>query len=151
MAPREDPLSRAGLRSACRLTLRSAMLVVASVLVACGAAPMAAQTAPRPAPKPEPALADAPHLPGLTNLKGLKQAEIVALLGEPDFRRADPPAELWQYRAEDCILDLYFYRGGDGFRVADAETRGRSLNASRAGDCPDNEVPFRDRPPHAPL
>jgi hypothetical protein len=59
-------------------------------------------------------------------LKGMKQADIVALLGEPDFRRNEPPAELWQYRAADCVLDLFFDRGADGLRVSAAATRGRA-------------------------
>jgi hypothetical protein len=75
-------------------------------------------------------------------LTGLRQAEILALLGEPDFRRSEPPAELWQYRAADCVLDLFFYGGSDGLRVTTAETRG---GVSAVGACPEGEAPFRAR------
>ena len=72
-------------------------------------------------------------------LKGMKQADIVSLLGEPDFRRSEPPAELWQYRAADCVLDLFFDRDRDGLRVSAAATRGRA----DAGTCPDADAPLK--------
>ena len=60
-------------------------------------------------------------------LTGLEPNELLSLLGEPNLRRSDPPAELWQYRDAGCVLELYLYRDGDAYRVVRAETRGRSL------------------------
>lgn len=60
--------------------------------------------------------------------------DLLALLGQPDLRRSDPPAELWQYRGTGCVLELYLYREGDIFRVVHAETHGRSLTSGEG--CP---------------
>ncbi len=76
---------------------------------------------PEPAPA-EPASARITELPVLT---GLGPAELVALFGEPDFRRRDPPAELWQYRSADCVLDVFLYGEGGTYRVVRSETRDR--------------------------
>jgi hypothetical protein len=69
-------------------------------------------------------------LPALT---GLSAAEVVGLYGEPDFRRTEPPAELWQYRSADCVLDLFLYSDPSGVRVVHGETRDR--NPIQAGHC----------------
>jgi len=42
-------------------------------------------------------------------LLGLDRARLTALLGAPEFRRSDAPAELWRYRARHCMLDLFLY------------------------------------------
>lgn len=72
-----------------------------------------------------------PVSPDFGKLNGLSGADITRLLGEPDFRRQEPPALVWQYRAADCVLDLVLY-GEPGFgdasslyRVAYAQTRDR--------------------------
>lgn len=49
-----------------------------------------------------------PSLPP-EKLIGLDHVAITDLLGQPRFRRADAPAELWRYRAGRCILDLFLY------------------------------------------
>lgn len=43
-------------------------------------------------------------------LIGLGKHQIEQLLGKPAFVRRDKPAELWRYRDETCVLDLYLYR-----------------------------------------
>lgn len=50
--------------------------------------------------------------PNVDTLNGLSSENIEMLLGTPHFRRRDKPAELWQYRARDCVIDLFFYPGG---------------------------------------
>lgn len=42
-------------------------------------------------------------------LVGLNEDEVVRLLGPAGSRREEPPATVWQYRAPDCALDLFFY------------------------------------------
>jgi hypothetical protein len=85
--------------------------------------------------------------PEISRLTGLKASELVALVGEPDFRRNDPPAQLWQYRSTGCVLDVYLYREGDGYRVARVESRDRSLAGALAGPvagrCDDAMAPLR--------
>jgi hypothetical protein len=125
---RRSPLSRFRLMSG---------LAVSVALAACSAAPPppappvavapdTTRTAEAPAapeaPTAEPAVARVPELPALT---GMGPAELAALLGEPDFRRSEPPAELWQYRSADCVLDVFLYADGDGYRVLRSATRDR--------------------------
>jgi hypothetical protein len=107
-------------------------LALAAVLGACGAAPT-------PAASTEPAVAAAIvqpaalHRPLPTPFAGLSAADVVGLFGEPDFRRTEPPAELWQYRSADCVLDLFLYRDPSGVRVVHSETRDR--DQLQAGHC----------------
>jgi hypothetical protein len=109
----------------CRFLL-PAMLVL---LAACSASPTP--------PSAAVATATAPiaGTPAPRNLTGLSATEVVALYGEPDFRRVEPPAELWQYRTVDCVLDLFLYRDRGGFHVVRSETRDRSLIQSGTGRC----------------
>ena len=95
--------------------------VVAALPVASPAPPAAPPAEP---PAPEPAVARVPELPVLT---GLAPAEVIALMGEPDFRRRDPPAELWQYRSADCVLDVFIYGSGGNARVVRSQTRDRHV------------------------
>ena len=53
----------------------------------------------------------APTYPEIDTLKGLASANVEDLLGAPHFRRRDNPAELWQYRGADCVIDLFLYPG----------------------------------------
>lgn len=50
----------------------------------------------------------------LLALKGIKAQDIKARLGNPAFVRRDVDAEIWQYYADDCVLDLFLLgpRGG---------------------------------------
>ena len=45
----------------------------------------------------------------IKTLKGKASDQVTKLLGAPDFRRTDKPAELWQYRHDKCSVDLFFY------------------------------------------
>ncbi|CCQ72228.1 hypothetical protein [Magnetospira sp. QH-2] len=75
---------------------------------------------PRPAPKPKPR----PVVPPSELLKATA-AQARSRLGPPDFVRHDPPAELWQYRGESCVLDLFLYKEGKTAVVRHVETRPR--------------------------
>jgi hypothetical protein len=128
-----------------RLVVLTAVSSLALLLGACAApAPPALQASPQARPlRVAPA---ALHLPGLKDLTGMRPSDIAALLGPPDLRRDEPPAQLWQYRAADCILNLFFYREADGLRLARAETWQRSLSATAARKhCRDENAPFRAR------
>jgi hypothetical protein len=101
-------------------------LVLSVLLGACGAVP--------PTMPLQPAALHRPIVPALA---GLSAAEVVGLFGEPDFRRVEPPAELWQYRGADCVLDLFLYSDPSGVRVQHSEMRERTLIQSghcRGGD-----------------
>jgi hypothetical protein len=72
------------------------------------------------------------RFPDLGALKGLRPVEIVALLGQPELKRDEPPAELWQYRTTDCVLNLFFYREAGLYRLLSAESWTRATAASSA-------------------
>src|SRR5690242_16348879 len=93
------------------------LVTVAALLSACAAPqPIISVSHPPPDFMPIPA-ATAAHAPRLKDLTGLQPKEIIGLLGEPDLRRDEPPAQLWQYRTADCILNLFFYNDADGYRL----------------------------------
>ena len=56
-----------------------------------------------PTPRPEPSTTPPLKLIGLT------RSEAEALLGVPAAEAERSPAKVWQYRAEDCTVDVYFY------------------------------------------
>lgn len=59
-------------------------------------------------------------------LKGLMATQVKAVLGAPAFTRRDTPAEIWQYRASACTLDLFLYDEKDGQVVAHYNVRSTS-------------------------
>ncbi len=69
----------------------------------------------------------------IASLENLSAPELVARLGPPDFRRQDPPAELWQYRGATCVLDLFLYPDGPALKVARAQSRIRRAGPEAVG------------------
>lgn len=51
------------------------------------------------------------------------------LLGNPAMVRREPPAEIWQYRNETCVLDVYVYG-----RVTHAEIRERHTRSESSDE-----------------
>ncbi len=83
---------------------------------------VAPQTLP-PAPPPAPPINDNP-----TQVLGLPAAGLSDLLGDPRFVRRDVArtgvAEVWQYRMDGCVLDVFLYTGNTGLaEVAHFELR----------------------------
>lgn len=118
-------------------------IIAASALAACSTAlapppaalvPAAAVPAP-PAPPAAPAVPAAMRVPELPVLTGMEPAQVIALLGEPDLRRPEPPAELWQYRDADCVLDVFLYAESGHYRVLRSETRNRHVLPPLVGSC----------------
>ena len=56
-------------------------------------------------------------------LMGLDQAALNEKLGKPALIRRDGNAEVWQYRADRCVLDLFLY--GVAKRVEHVDLRNR--------------------------
>jgi hypothetical protein len=52
-----------------------------------------------------------PNIPGIDPklLIGKNQNEAEAVLGPPSAVQAAPPATIWQYKADGCTLDVFFY------------------------------------------
>ena len=51
--------------------------------------------------------------PKLATLQNLNSNQVLDLLGTPNFKRTDKPAEVWQYSANSCTLDLFLYENLD--------------------------------------
>jgi|SRR5690625_521417 len=56
-------------------------------------------------------------------LIGLSSSSLTGALGRPATTRRDSPAEIWQYRSESCILDVFLYEAASGTQVVHLEAR----------------------------
>jgi hypothetical protein len=76
----------------------------------------------------DPAINDDPQ-----QLIGMGPASLNAFLGAPELIRREAPASLWQYRADDCVLDVVLYpdRGGDKVTYLEAREDGATKMAAR--------------------
>lgn len=87
-------------------------------------APTAQAPAPRPAPAPpvsdSPAVASVPPArppvkpPAAKSvepakLMGLTYEDAEAAAGKPTLTREEPPATVWRYQTDDCVIDVFFY------------------------------------------
>jgi hypothetical protein len=68
-------------------------------------------------------------------LVGLTGSEVSGLLGRPGFVRRDAPAEIWQYRGADCVLDVFLYTETGGIRVKHVELRPRQPTRPTSPTC----------------
>jgi hypothetical protein len=66
---------------------------------------------------------------------GVADRELAAALGEPSQVRRDEPAEIWQYRGQECVLDFYLYRANAGLQVTYVEARDRHAQAEGTDKC----------------
>ena len=57
------------------------------------------------------------------SVMGLGQDALAAHLGEPRMIRREPPAEIWQYRTSDCVLDVFLYEENGATSVTYIEAR----------------------------
>ncbi|MEE8393419.1 MAG: hypothetical protein V3R66_03675 [Rhodospirillales bacterium] len=78
-----------------------------------------------------------PPAPGPDQLIGMAGGSLSTILGEPSFKRRDNPAEIWQYRGEDCVLDIFLYKEMDGaiYRVDHVEARTRNVVSVTLPEC----------------
>jgi len=71
----------------------------------------------------------------LAQLTGLDATDMRTLLGQPDFKRVDEGVEIWQYRGDRCILDLFLYYQNDTWQVTHSDLRGTTLTHTPETDC----------------
>lgn len=69
------------------------------------------------------------------DLMGLNAAGLESLLGEPALLRREQPAQVWQYRAGDCVFDIVLYDDADGGRVNYIEARDKRGNSVATRPC----------------
>jgi hypothetical protein len=77
---------------------------------------------------PAPAIPEAASRPD--RFLGLSPARLTRTLGPPSLVRREGPAQVWQYRAERCVVDLVLYPGESGPAVRHLEARGRPSGAA---------------------
>ncbi|HLB79500.1 MAG TPA: hypothetical protein VJJ77_03280 [Dongiaceae bacterium] len=68
-------------------------------------------------------------------LLGLNRVSVEKLLGRPRVVRSEAPAEVLQYRATDCVLDLFLYADGGVYRVVFLEARTAAAQPVAARFC----------------
>lgn len=114
------------------VTRRAAALLLVALAAGCGTAGDTA--APSGAPEDARAAAyrpphDAPAI-APDALLGMTATAVTGLLGQPTFLRREGPAQVWQYRSDLCLVDLFFYppkaqeaAGGAALQVTYAELR----------------------------
>lgn len=70
--------------------------------------PASVASLPRPETPPAPAFSKAERDP--SRLLDLGRHDLSSILGKPAFIRRDMSAEVWQYRTDSCVLDLFLYQ-----------------------------------------
>ncbi len=86
-----------------------------------------AETAALP---PEPVIDDDP-----ARILGLGPEKLTELLGRPELTRREPPAEIWQYRGESCVFDVFLYEEAGLVRVTYLEARDESAQRVAERNC----------------
>jgi hypothetical protein len=90
--------------------------------------------------------ASAPATGGPTKLHNLNSTQIVAMLGEPGFKREENPAQIWRYRSEACVLELMFYRLDRDLQVRHVEARDEKFKAVAQNSCIESIVAAKGKP-----
>jgi hypothetical protein len=110
--------------------------VVEAAAVATPAVPASTGSPEALAPAAGPAAPPAPPRPTEPeDVLGLPAEDLEKLLGRPAMVRRDEPAEVWQYRSESCVVDLYLYPERSAYRVAYIEARDRFAASVTARSC----------------
>ncbi|MDH3594127.1 MAG: hypothetical protein OEU09_06875 [Rhodospirillales bacterium] len=95
------------------------------------AQPDPAATATEQAALPsEPEIDDDPD-----RLIGLEPGAVFALLGQPELIRRESPAQVWQYRGNDCVFDIILYQEAERTRVTYVEARDGNGGRSEPRPC----------------
>ena len=66
---------------------------------------------------------------------GAKPDFLLDELGQPSSLRKEAPAEVWQYRSEQCVLDIFLYEEADGPSVVYLEARDLYAEPAEAAPC----------------
>ncbi len=106
-------------------------------------APQEAETATatvaQPEAAPEPQTAALPPEPEIDDdparILGLGPERLTEILGQPELTRREPPAEIWQYRGETCVFDVFLYEDAGATRVTYLEARDDSAQRVAERKC----------------
>ncbi len=100
-----------------------------------------AATTPQPEAGPEiaPEIAALPPEPVIDDdparILGLGPDKLTELLGRPELTRREPPAEIWQYRGETCVFDVFLYEDAGLVRVTYLEARDEKAQRMAERNC----------------
>ncbi|MDG2034839.1 MAG: hypothetical protein P8J29_12950 [Rhodospirillales bacterium] len=67
-------------------------------------------------------------------LATLNGAEVIELIGPPEFERSEPPAQIWQYRSPVCVVYLFLYDVDGTFAVEHVDTRPREAGLDHVNE-----------------
>ncbi len=81
---------------------------------------------PARAAKPQPPIPEPAVNPSV--VIGMAAGELRDLLGPPEFRRRDKPAEIWRYTNGTCVLDVFLYEAAGGGPLGATHFEFRSLD-----------------------
>ena len=134
----KDALTQAGSTPTSRVIRRAGKTMLAAfvLLGACTtqqAPPVTATPVPVAQLPTAVAPPEAPPLPEA--IIGLDRDGLTDELGIPVFLMRAQAAEIWQYRAENCVLDLYLYEESGALRVLYLEARDSYGTAQAPGAC----------------
>jgi hypothetical protein len=73
--------------------------------------------------------------PTAGNLLGANPTKLEQWLGKPGVVRLDDPAQVWQYRGQGCVVDVYLYPSSDGMAVSHAEARSQKYTGDPINPC----------------
>ncbi len=91
---------------------------------------------------PEPLIDDNPQ-----RLMGIGPGALGAILGTPELVRREAPAEIWQYRNSNCVLDVFLYDTAGRREVTYIEARDGAAQRIEARACLNELLRARlDRP-----
>lgn len=88
----------------------------------------------------------APATGAPTRLNNLSGTQIIAMLGEPGFKREENPAQIWRYRSDSCVLELMLYRLDRDLQVRHVEARDDKFRAVAQNACIDSIAAMRSKP-----
>jgi len=97
----------------------------------------AQSAAEQPAEPTPPAETVVEVYPEPDTITGLDRQALTEILGKPGFTRRDEPAEIWQYQAGVCTLDVFLYKDETGptYRVTHFESRAVGAEPLSTKDC----------------
>jgi hypothetical protein len=78
-----------------------------------------------------------PPPPAVTpeELMGLDGPALKARIGAPELIRYEQPAQIWQYRSETCVFDVFLYPSSGSDRVTYLEARDQNTAQVDKQDC----------------
>jgi len=114
----------------------AAIMAIGLLPVACGPAHLRTQSAPgADTAQSVPDAQTAGFTPTAGNLLGANPTKLEQWLGKPGVVRLDDPAQVWQYRAQGCVVDVYLYPSSDGMAVSHAEARSQKYTGDPINPC----------------